>query len=316
MDWRADLNMALSNKVRFRILAQVDEHLTEYRDDWPLDRQDLLLTTYGLGRLDREDAYAPGLSVRAATLPDVSLLEFAESVLGEPMDDVKRAASSADGPADANWRNGMVRLFLSHSSIHRAFVGEIAEELAKLGVHGFVAHDSLTVDDYWSPQIEACLQTMDAFVALVHPEFIVSQWCQQELGWALGRGVPKLVLRLGSDIGGPAGARQWPSASGESARQVATRIYEFIAGYSTLETPMADGLITALATANNFTDAGKAADAIALLPTLSEPQWARIAQAFHANSQVGGCALVNRALGPYYRKHSRDWPPPEIGTQR
>lgn len=44
----------------------------------------------------------------------------------------------------------------------------------------------------WQLQIEKALGTMQAFVALVHPEFNDSVWCQEEVGWALSRRGPSL----------------------------------------------------------------------------------------------------------------------------
>jgi len=43
----------------------------------------------------------------------------------------------------------------------------------------------------WQAQIEHALRSMQAFVAIVHPEFNSSAWCNQEVGWALGRRVPR-----------------------------------------------------------------------------------------------------------------------------
>ncbi|MEZ5182200.1 MAG: hypothetical protein R2702_10055 [Acidimicrobiales bacterium] len=62
-------------------------------------------------------------------------------------------------------------------------------------------------------QLEQALRTMQAFVALVHPEVNQSAWCQQEIGWALGRRVPH-VLRVGVD--------QRASSGGTSGRASST----------------------------------------------------------------------------------------------
>lgn len=34
-------------------------------------------------------------------------------------------------------------------------------------------------------------------VAILHPEFHDSQWCDQEVGWVMGRGIPIMPVRLG-----------------------------------------------------------------------------------------------------------------------
>lgn len=47
-------------------------------------------------------------------------------------------------------------------------------------------------------QIERAPNTADALVALVHPEVNESPWCQQEIGWAHGRGIPVFCVRIGA----------------------------------------------------------------------------------------------------------------------
>lgn len=88
------------------------------------------------------------------------------------------------------WRPGHLRAFISHLGSRKAIASAAADELATLQIHGFVAHDDIEVSREWQVEIETALQSMDFFVALVHPEFSTSVWTQQEIGWALGRGVP------------------------------------------------------------------------------------------------------------------------------
>jgi hypothetical protein len=47
-----------------------------------------------------------------------------------------------------------VRLFMSHSARHRELVGKVADELAIVGIHGFVAHNTMTYSRPWQAQIE------------------------------------------------------------------------------------------------------------------------------------------------------------------
>jgi hypothetical protein len=59
---------------------------------------------------------------------------------------------------------------------------------------------------------------MDAFVAVMTERFHVSDWTDQEVGFALARGVPVIALRLGRDPYGFLGkfqalTRDWDSAA-------------------------------------------------------------------------------------------------------
>jgi hypothetical protein len=60
---------------------------------------------------------------------------------------------------------------------------------------GLDAHRHLLASD--DP---AGFEAMQA-VAIVHPEFSESACCHQEIGWALGRGVPSYAIQHGRDTG-------------------------------------------------------------------------------------------------------------------
>ena len=48
-------------------------------------------------------------------------------------------------------------------------------------------------------QIETALATCDALVALLLENFHASNWTDQEIGFAMGRGVPVYSVRFGQD---------------------------------------------------------------------------------------------------------------------
>lgn len=94
-----------------------------------------------------------------APIADKDLIDLYSVVTGTETAQVQDAIDHAD---PGNWKAGYVRLFLSHSAKHKAHVGEIANELAISGIHGFVAHDTMAYDLAWQGQIEQALRTMDA----------------------------------------------------------------------------------------------------------------------------------------------------------
>jgi nucleoside 2-deoxyribosyltransferase len=52
----------------------------------------------------------------------------------------------------------------------------------------------------WQNEIEAALSTCDALVALLHPGFHVSMWTDQEIGYAMGRGIPVYSVGFGQKV--------------------------------------------------------------------------------------------------------------------
>lgn len=107
------------------------------------------------------------------------------------------------------WEPGHFRLFISHSSASHVEASQLADFLrVRYGIHGFVAHADIETSADWQNEIEASLGTMDALLAYLTPGFSTSLWCNQEVGWALGRGTLAISVRRGEDPRGFAGRFQ------------------------------------------------------------------------------------------------------------
>ncbi|WP_370107484.1 toll/interleukin-1 receptor domain-containing protein [Nocardioides sp.] len=300
--------MALSRAERFKLKSRMLAEIDDQASGWDTRRQNLLLQEFGLPTLAMSWSHGePEFEDQIANLPDTDLLDMYGIVLGL---DEQEVQNSVDEPDTGNWKPGYVRLFLSHSAHHKDFIGRVADELAVTGIHGFVAHDTMEVSKPWQQQIEQALRSMQAFVAVIHPEFNDSAWCHQEVGWALGSRVPKFVVRAGMDPKGFIGSDQWPSVHGLNPRKVADEISSWVATVPALGERMVDGLFKALESANNYVDAGATAARIAALDSLSVDQWNRLDDIYRANDQIHGGALPKKALRPFYQEHGRTWPPP------
>lgn len=152
---------------------------------------DLVLETFGASTSDFGDWSTQGeyvVSMLVGT-PDDALadLDAYLSGLGSSVDD------------DQIWTSGAFRLFISHTTAHRKRAASIAESAKRVGMHGFVAHDTIEPTTEWLKVIESALMSCDAMCAIVTPDFAESRWCDQEVGFALARGVPVLALSLGAD---------------------------------------------------------------------------------------------------------------------
>lgn len=97
--------------------------------------------------------------------------------------------------ADQPWGALPLKVFLSHIHQHRIYAGGVKRWLTEAGIDSFVAHDDILPSKQWREVIKAALRSCDALVAFLHDGFHESQWCDQEVGWAIGRGVPVIVLR-------------------------------------------------------------------------------------------------------------------------
>lgn len=298
--------MPLSRADRFRMKSEIATRI-DVGGGWSWPQIELLLGEFGLemGEGSREQA----VGVALAQVEDAALIELYSIVMEVPLDDV---TDELEGDPHGNWKPGYLRLFLSHSAVHKAWVSDVSNQLAVVGIHGFVAHDAMTVSRSWSQQIQQALRTMDALVLLNHPEVPTSAWCQTEVGWALGRRAPVFVVRLGADPVGPIADLQWPSHAGDTVERVAEIVGQWVYGLPGVGDRIADGLIARLGEAMNFNDAGAAASRIAALPNLSDELWQRLAAVFWSNDQAYGSVLVRNALAPFYAQQGRVFPPERL----
>lgn len=102
------------------------------------------------------------------------------------------------------WRDNEIRCFISHLSSEKDTMLKLAESLRLYGIHGFVAHETIGTSKKWQDSIEYGLSTCDLLFAFVTPGFSESFWCDQEVGWVLGRNKP-IVIAVAEGISGPHG---------------------------------------------------------------------------------------------------------------
>jgi hypothetical protein len=81
-------------------------------------------------------------------------------------------------------------VFISHLYERRDFAAQLQLCLRRYGIESFVAHNDIEPSKAWRDEIKAALASCHAFVALLHDDFHKSQWCDQEVGWALARNIP------------------------------------------------------------------------------------------------------------------------------
>jgi len=152
------------------------------------------------------------------------------------------------------WPPGRIRLFFSHTSAHRGFVGDVARVLEYWPFACFVAHDEIEPSLSWQQVIESALTTCDALIAFVTGDFRESASCDQEVGWALGRGLVTIPVSLPVDPHGFTGSIQAVTASltddpgdvGESiAAALMTAVFrETRPGSAALIDPLADAIVS------------------------------------------------------------------------
>lgn len=191
-------------------------------------------------------------------------------------------------------------LFASHLSSQRKFIKEIATALEQLNVSLFVAHSDIPVDSEWHAAIESSLQRADAGVVFLQPSFIESSWCDQEVGWLLGRGVPVFPLKFAhQDPYGPLGKKQArPVSAASTAGTVAEFIMEWIATKPALGAHLNASLVIALQESHSYALTDRIWKYLSSANELTSQQVAIMTTAFRDNDQVYGAAC--KVQGPDY----------------
>ena len=116
----------------------------------------------------------------------------------EPVTDASSNEISAEA-LEHIWGESGFRVFLSHRSDVKKEVGELKGELEVFGVRCFVAHQDIHPTRDWQDDILRALGSMDCLVAVISEGFHGSEWTDQEIGYAIARGVPIIALKLGGD---------------------------------------------------------------------------------------------------------------------
>ena len=187
-------------------------------EDWP--QVDLTLAQFGQPTIEvwYGDDKCKYILEMISGAQDEALLALARHlgvvIQSEPERDV--ALSDSDSPL----------VFLSHLAADKLFVGELKTKLASLGVVSFVAHADIEPTKEWQAEIESALADMDGLVALLAPGFKDSNWCDQEVGFALAKGVPIVSVRLGLDPYGFIGKYQAIQGAGKSPNEIAGNLHE------------------------------------------------------------------------------------------
>lgn len=126
------------------------------------------------------------------------------------------------------WNFGYYKIFISHLTANKVPAANLKSVLAFYGISCFVAHEDIEPTKEWATEIEKALLTMDCLCAIVTPEFKNSNWCDQEVGFALGRRVLVIPIRRDHDPYGLMGKFQGIQSKGKSANQLAKEIFDIL----------------------------------------------------------------------------------------
>lgn len=188
------------------------------------------------------------------------------------------------------WGQYPMRIFLSHKAGFKEETSALKQALAWRGIGAFVAHEDIEPTLEWHREIEHALFSMDALVALLTADFHDSNWTDQEVGVAIGRGVPVIAVRLGGTPYGLMGTRQ---ALGGCAwahpERTAVKLFELLEAKLVRTPKLFEAAIYAYRRSKSYGDSeAKVAQLLSRFQTATPSQIDMLLEAWEANSQNQG----------------------------
>lgn len=153
------------------------------------------------------------------------------------------------------WRVNHFRLFISHLSNHKKNVVALQKHLLNFGISAFVAHEDIEATKEWQEELEHALLTMDALAALLSPDFHESQWTDQEIGAAIGRGLLIIPLKYGEIPYGFIQKYQALNVQGKFPSQVASEIFSILISHKLTRSTLLTALSKLLTTSSDSSKA-------------------------------------------------------------
>lgn len=120
------------------------------------------------------------------------------------------------------------RLFISHLAKDKDKATRLKGTLEYYSISSFVAHEDIHPTLEWQTEIERGLYAMDAMVAIHTKGFSVSFWTQQEIGFALGRNIKVISLKMGENPTGFISKHQALTRRNRKAEKIAAEINDLL----------------------------------------------------------------------------------------
>lgn len=196
------------------------------------------------------------------------------------------------------WKPEYIRLFISHKDEHKKEATLLAKKLEAYGISSFVAHDTIEPLEKWQNTIIKGLQSMEVMLIFVTDGFFQSCWTNQEIGFALGKGVPIISLKLEKEA--PQGFIQDTQAiicRLDSNQDTVSKIYKVLSKKLNHEERIRKSLIQAFIKSPKFEETLKRFTRLQSLEKITDLDIKQIIKGFNHNDQLYNCrCLVPKLL--------------------
>ena len=186
------------------------------------------------------------------------------------------------------WADSAFRVFISHLSVKKNIAKTISTELATYGFDCFVAHEDIEPTAEWIIEIQSALRTCEVMIAIMSDGFRESDWCDQEIGAAVGRMLPIVSLFYDKGPHGFAGQIQGLPVKHKKTHEVVPKIVERILRHPSTSVAATRALITALRHSSSWVQSNKIAAMLPSLIWLDSSAAGVVREAMGSNGEVSG----------------------------
>lgn len=271
--------MPLKPSDRVKLLKAISSRLDS--EEWQLI--DVTLQQFGLPTNEswggEKSAYVLRMAANASDAALVDLGQYVGFTLSGPGTQVLEPSF---------WKKDSFRLFVCHLATKKGTATKLQEALEPFGITSFVAHKDIVPTAEWLTEIELALATCDTLMALMHEGFHESTWTDQEIGFAMGRGVPVFAVKFDQDPYGFIGKFQAFNGNGKTADELAAELFHAYRRNKQTQARIAEVLMSLFAQSPSFAEAKKRIGYLEEL-TYWDPSFvSRIKAAAESNSQIVG----------------------------
>jgi hypothetical protein len=262
---------------RIKLISESAELLA--KREYP--EMDLILDQFGMSTSETWDGDPKSYAIQ--------MMRFAEDDSLRGLHQFLTGHSNLQGIAGGPhpWKDRGLRLFMSHLAQHQGEVGKVADWLVIHGVDAFVAHTSIEPSAEWQDVIESALRSCNAMAVFLHKGFHESKWCDQEVGFALGRqDVPVLPLKIDLNPYGFMGKLQADNCSNLGPIQVAHKILDWLMRRPELRDAAIECLVSGFENSDSFDNTRHLLLELEVVPTFTQDQLYRLDMATTENSQI------------------------------
>lgn len=192
------------------------------------------------------------------------------------------------------WRNGYFRMFISHITSKKQQASNLKNALEEYGITSFVAHEDINPTKEWQKEIQRALNSMECMSAMLYEGFHQSNWCDQEVGIALGRNITVLPLLPDSDPYGFLGEYHGIKIKGMYPEALAKEIFKILCDNTNTRSKYLTCLTNLLLSSSSKNDALKWLSLIEEISNLDIDFWKNIQSHVNDNGVLLKTEVLDR----------------------